>query len=135
MDMEADNPYVHNCKIQELKANPGKAIAIQIGTSGSFTVSDNIIQTVEAIGDGDYGNGVGITRAIAVEITGNVNVTKPSLISNNTIDNIIGEEGDAIVVQNKQDGVTNYYNLNTLITGNTIHNFNRRGVKIQRRPM
>jgi len=129
VDMEADNPYVHNCKIQDLKADPGKAIAIQIGTAGSFTVSDNIIQTVEAIGDGVYGNGVGMARAIAVEITAATNVKKPSLIANNTIDNIIGEEGDAIVVQSNQSGT--YYNLNTLITGNTVHNFNRRGVKIQ----
>jgi len=129
VEMEAAHPYVHNCVIQDLKAIPGKVIAIQIDTNGHYTITDNIIQNLEAIGDGDFGNGVGMARAIAVTINDTVNVNKPSLIANNSIDNIIGEEGDAIVVQSNTEG--NYFNLNTLITGNTIHNFNRRGIKIQ----
>ena len=61
-----------------------------------------------------------MSRAIAVTINDKL-VNKPSLIANNSIDNIIGEEGDAIVVQSNQEGV--YFNLNTFITGNTITNY------------
>ena len=81
---------------------------------------------MNAYGDGTAGNGLGMSRAIAWDSTV---LFMAILISNNVIDTIIGEEGDAISVMAASGG--NYLTVNVFITGNHIKNFNRRGCKIK----
>ena len=71
----------------------------------------------------------GMARAIAFDST--VAITEPILISDNVIDTVIGEEGDAISIMAKQPGNQVYYTANVFITGNHIKDFNRRGCKIK----
>ena len=129
------DPYIHDCRVENLQSpnngTGGKAIAFELFSDidSGAKITDNYISNLNAYGDGVAGNGNGMSRAIAFDST--VALTKPILISDNVIDTVIGEEGDAISIMAKESGTQNYFNANVFITGNHIRNFNRRGCKIK----
>jgi len=129
------DPHIHHCRVRDLQSpndgTGGKAIAFEIFSDidSGAKITDNYITNLNAYGDGTAGNGNGMSRAIAFDST--VALTKPILISDNVIDTVIGEEGDAISIMAKESGTQNYFNANVFITGNHIKNFNRRGCKIK----
>ena len=139
------DPYIHHCRVRDLQSpnngTGGKAIAFELfngkNPNGSdntslavdtgVKITDNYITNLNAYGDGSYNDGNGMARAIAFDSS--VAMTKPILISDNVIDTVIGEEGDAISIMSATGG--SYFTANVFITGNHIRNFNRRGVKIK----
>ena len=127
------DPHIHHCRVRDLQSpndnTGGKAIAFELFSDidTGVKITDNYITDLNAYGDGSYNDGNGMARAVAFDST--VALTKPILISDNVIDTVIGEEGDAISVMSAAGG--NYYNANVFITGNHIKDFNRRGIKIK----
>ena len=95
-----------------------KAVAFELFSDidTGVKITDNYITNLNAYGDGSYGDGDGMARAVAFDST--VALTKPILISDNIIDTVIGEEGDAISIMSAGGG--NYYDANVFITGNHI---------------
>ena len=126
-------PHIHHCRVRDLQSpndnTGGKAIAFELFSNidTGVKITDNYITNLNAYGDGAYNDGNGMARAIAFDSS--VALTKPILISDNVIDTVIGEEGDAISIMSAGGG--NYYDANVFITGNHIKNFNRRGCKIK----
>ncbi|WP_299580955.1 phage tail protein [uncultured Microbulbifer sp.] len=121
---------VRKCRITDLFADQYSAIGIVvdlIGKIGFVKIKDNIIERVNANGDGVGGNGNGMCRAVALK--SDRNQTDVSVIEGNTFRDIHGEEGNAITVICSSDN--NYYDLPTEIIDNTIIDFNRRAVKAQ----
>ena len=126
-------PHIHHCRVRDLQSpndgTGGKAVAFELFSDidTGVKITDNYITNLNAYGDGSYGDGDGMARAVAFDST--VALTKPILISDNIIDTVIGEEGDAISIMSAGGG--NYYDANVFITGNHIRDFNRRGIKIK----
>src|SRR5699024_2400332 len=87
-------------------------------------IKNNIIDTVNSLGNEIYADNNGASRGIRVlGISINSGYT---VIENNTISNIIGEEGDAIHLIS-----TDFAEMEVIVKNNTIYNFSRRAVKIQ----
>jgi hypothetical protein len=125
--------FVHHCTIRNLYAAAGfgevNGIRVTLdGLQGGGVISDNVFLNLESVGDAIGSNASGFTRAILIEADSNQ--AAPIVVANNRIDTVVGEEGDAIAVINS-NGAGTYYELNLCIQGNSIFNFNRRGVKIQ----
>lgn len=131
----ADDCEVTRCRITNLysPASTGEVNGVRVtldGLTGGAVVSDNFFNNLQSVGDTTGANGVGMARAVIVEASSDVSA--PVVISNNTIRNVIGEEGDAINVINSSGGSPNiFYYVNLIIQNNTIVDFNRRGIKIQ----
>lgn len=132
-EIAAADCVVSGCRIRDIYSGANKytAIAIKVdldGKTGKVVITDNEIANVESVGDSTGANGVGMARAIYVQA--DQNQTAVTVISNNRIENVIGEEGDAINLINS-NGAGTYYSLPSLIIGNSIKTFSRRAVKIQ----
>jgi hypothetical protein len=129
----ASDCQVTNCRITDLHspASAGEVNGVRAtldGLTGGIVVSDNYFSQLESVGDLTGSNGIGMSRAVLVAADSDLD--SPVVISNNTIKNVIGEEGDAVVVISS-NGAGTYYRLNLVIQSNTILNFNRRGIKVQ----
>jgi hypothetical protein len=119
---------VEGCRIYDLRATNYSSVAISTGAvNDGIIVRNNIIKNINSLGNAALGDGNGLSRAISLGMT--ANATAQSIIENNYIHNIGGEEGDAITVVSSNASV--YYDANTTIKNNTISNFNRRAIKIQ----
>ncbi len=132
VEVAAHSCEVSHCVIEDLGSAAGEYSVMAVravlnGMDASVRILDNQIRNLNAVGDGVAGNGVGMTRAIGIE--GDQPVTKLSTIALNTIENVMGEEGDAIVLVNSSGGV--FHDLPTLVTGNTVVGWTRRAVKVQ----
>jgi hypothetical protein len=133
VQIAASDCQVTNCRITDLysPASTGEVNGVRVtldGLTGGVVVSDNYFSQLESVGDLIGANGIGMSRAVTVEADSDLD--SPIVISNNTINTVIGEEGDAIVVISS-NGAGTYYKLNLIIQNNTILNFNRRGIKVQ----
>ena len=128
----ADNCVVDGCKIHDLNGFTNySAIAIGVyfeSNDYSVSVTNNQIRNLTSEGDGSGGNGVGMSRAINISAT--TNISKASLVSNNTINSVGGEEGDSITIISS-DGSGTYFDLPITVEGNAISLWNRRAIKAQ----
>ena len=128
----ADNCIVDGCKIHDLNGFTdfsAIAIGVYFGSNDySVSVTNNQIRDLTSTGDGTAGNGAGLSRAI--NISANTNISKASLVSNNTINSVGGEEGDSITIISS-DGSGTYFDLPITVEGNAISLWNRRGIKVQ----
>lgn len=100
------------------------------GTSSgdkSILITGNSFRNIQAVGDGIGGNGVGLSRAVL--LSGDQDIIKTSIISNNIIIGVTGEEGDAIAVISSNGSA--FLDFPVLISGNTVTTWTRRAVKIQ----
>lgn len=124
-----DGCVVEKCRINDLYTTTFSAVAIKTSdVNGGVIVRNNIIKNLTSVGDGSLGDGNGMSRAIL--LVGSANATSESLVHDNLIEDILGEEGDAITVYSS-DGAGTWYDARVHIYNNTVKNFTRRAVKIQ----
>ncbi|MCU1568612.1 MAG: hypothetical protein JWQ56_3549 [Pseudarthrobacter sp.] len=120
---------VENGRYENFWSATQSARGIDATTSGGIIIRDNVIRNVESVGDETRGNGPGLSRGIG--LNAKVPASAKSLITGNHIENITGEEGDAIHVL-FFDGRSDCFNSgNVTISDNTIRNVSRRFIKIQ----
>lgn len=119
---------VENSLIENIHSATTTARAIEVTTTGGFVIRDNIIRNVTAVGNTTLGDANGSARAIIATSTSAATVK--GVIANNTIDNIVGEEGDAIQVLYTGAGSI-YPVANVTVEGNQVSNVSRRFIKIQ----
>lgn len=127
IEILADACIVRECRITDIYSSTVAAIAIKVtNVLGGVVVSDNYIDTVESVGNSTIGDANGASRAVWVNTTSDSNAN--SIIANNLINNIIGEEGDAIHIL-AYSSSTHVFEVT--IEDNKIDGFTRRGIKIQ----
>ena len=120
----AEGNYLHN-----FSSLTTSTIVVEIETSLGASVIGNRIEYVFSAPNGILGDAPGASRA--VQINSSTPATVGSVISDNRIAQVTGEEGDAIQVL-FYDGVsTPFLSAKTLVSNNTIVEFSRRGIKIQ----
>lgn len=120
---------VENGQYENFGSTTQSARGIDATTNGGITVRNNIIRNVVSVGDGTGGNGNGLSRAIG--LSARAAATATSLISGNHIENITGEEGDAISVLFSDRTANPYNSGNVSISDNMIRNVSRRFIKVQ----
>ena len=130
IEMASLNPTVRDCYIHDLNGfTDWGGIAIRLDFDGldtSALVCNNVIKNLQGVGDGTGGNGVGMQRAIAHET--DQDCTKQILITGNVIEDVMGEEGDSIVIAGGTTADTKF--VPAVISNNTINGWSRRGIKI-----
>ncbi len=130
IEMASLNPTVRDCYIHDLNGfTDWGGIAIRLDFDGldtSALVCNNVIKNLQGVGDGTGGNGVGMQRAIAHET--DQDCTKQILITGNVIEDVMGEEGDSIVIAGGTTAATKF--VPAVISNNTINGWSRRGIKI-----
>lgn len=120
---------VKNCRIENLYAISRGAIGIEARTFKGITIENNFIRNVDAQSNNNLGDNIGSSRAISVNAT--QHAIEPHTVTNNYIDNIIGEEGDAIHFLFHDGTTVPFLRAKGLVANNTIKNCNRRAIKIQ----
>lgn len=116
-------------RYENYRSTTKTARGIDAATTGGITIRNNVVRNVVSVGDSTLGNGNGAARAIALHATSAA--TAPSVISENHIENVTGEEGDAIQIL-FSDGTSNPYKPGKVtLSDNEIHNVSRRFIKIQ----
>jgi Periplasmic copper-binding protein (NosD) len=119
---------VENGRYENLRSTRS-ARGIDATTTGGITVRNNVVRNVVSVGDGIRGNGPGLSRAIG--LNARAAAAAGSIIAGNSIENILGEEGDAIHVL-FSDRASNPFNSGkTTISDNEIRNVSRRFIKVQ----
>lgn len=115
---------------QNFRSTTQSARGIEARTTGGITIRNNVIRNVVSVGDTTLGNGNGAARGIV--LSGPAAATADSVISSNLIQNILGEEGDAIQVL-FFDGKTStpFSSGRVAVNDNNIWNVSRRFIKIQ----
>jgi len=132
IQVDGNDNTIHDSVIRDLKATTYTSIAIRVNyTEGGNIIRDNRIDTVNSVGNGSTGDGNGMSRGISI-----TNLTQDSirdtLVINNYIKDIIGEEGDALqVLASPGDATTAVYSGKVIFKNNTINYFTRRGFKVQ----
>ena len=114
---------VHDC------VNPVTARAIHVEGPGGSLIQNNVIRNMRAHGDGNLGDGNGMARAIVVYNPGPA--TKPTIVANNLMVGIWGEEGDAITVLHTVAGSNHYVDGKTTVENNVFDGASRRFIKVQ----
>lgn len=124
----AAGALVESSIIENIYSTTSTARGIEVTTGGGCTIRQNIIRNVKATGDTVLGNNNGASRGIV--LTNNAASTSESLITGNTIENITGEEGDAIQIL-FYDGTASNPPADVTISDNEISNVSRRFIKVQ----
>lgn len=120
---------VENGRYENFRSATGSARGIDATTTGGIIVRNNVIRNVVSVGDKTIGNGPGSSRGIL--LNAGAAATAGSVIRGNRIENITGEEGDAIQVL-FFDGRANPFNSGKVsVSDNQIRNVSRRFIKIQ----
>jgi len=126
-----EDPTIERTRIFALKSLTGSTRGIYTSSAGGAIIRNNRISNVGGPGNASQGDGNGMVRAIVLHA--NANAAVPSLCVGNRIDNIWGEEADAISLL-YSDAVTDadaYQSGFALIQGNIIRNSGRRYIKVQ----
>jgi hypothetical protein len=115
---------------ENFRSTTQSARGIEARTTGGVTIRNNVIRNVVSVGDTTLGNGNGASRGIVLSAP--AAATAESVISANLIQNILGEEGDAIQVL-FFDGKTStpFSSGRVAVSDNDIWNVSRRFIKIQ----
>jgi hypothetical protein len=120
---------ITNSKIENLYGQFVGGCGIKADTFKGVTIKNNTIRSVNALGNNTLGDNIGSSRAILVTSTSPA--MYPNVIQNNVIENIIGEEGDAIQILFFDGTNLPFLESMSIVSGNQIKDFNRRGIKIQ----
>ena len=108
----------------------GQATAVEVDTNGGSRVLGNRITNVHSVGDSTFGNANGSARGISVH--NSVAAVTSTLIADNYISGITGEEGDAIHVAFWDGSTTTpFRSAHTVVRNNDIWDATRRYIKIQ----
>lgn len=129
--MTGENHCVRDCVVENIKSTTSTARGIESSTLGLVRIYNNVIRNVVAVGNATQGDSNGLSRGILLHA--NDNKTSPAFCYNNYIENIGGEESDAIAVlySNAVTEADVYESGWTKITNNTIRNCGRRHIKLQ----
>lgn len=122
---------VQNCTVENFRSATISTRGIDSTSTGRVIIRDNVIRMIDGPGNSQQGDSNGMVRGIVLHST--QDKTAPSLCTGNWIENITGEEADAIAVL-YSDAVTDtdaYQNGWTRVAGNVIHNSTRRHIKVQ----
>ncbi|SDL96824.1 right-handed parallel beta-helix repeat-containing protein [Arthrobacter sp. ok362] len=119
---------VENGRYENFRSATQSARAIDATTTGGIIVRNNVVRNVVSVGDKTRGNGPGFSRGIG--LNARTAATANSVISGNRIENITGEEGDAIHVL-FYDGTYPFKSGKVSISDNQIRNVSRRFIKVQ----
>ncbi|QOD05694.1 right-handed parallel beta-helix repeat-containing protein [Pseudarthrobacter sp. BIM B-2242] len=120
---------VESSTIENFYSKTTAARGVEVTTGGGCTVRDNLIRNVGSLGDTTLGNGNGSARAILLSNSGAA--SQKSVIAGNTIDNVFGEEGDAIQILFYDAAASINASADVTISGNDISNVSRRFIKVQ----
>lgn len=126
VNCEGYNNSLYNGEIINLHSDSENAYAFSVVPKGITKVYGNKIDNINAIGDTTRGNFVGASRAIALNRSVEIDPGDSTVVEDNYIKDILGEEGDAIHLQ-----YPNYGDSNCVIKNNTIINASRRFIKLQ----
>ena len=122
--IEGANNVVDGCSVKNMYSESQMSWGITTNQNGKTIIKNNIIDTVNSLGNETFADSNGASRGVRVlGIDTNNGYT---VIENNDISNIIGEEGDAIHLIS-----TDFAEMEVTVKNNTINNFSRRGLKIQ----
>lgn len=126
----ASGAVLENGWYENFRSTTQGARGVEARTTGGITIRNNVIRNVVSVGDATLGNGNGASRGIV--LSGPAAATAASVISANIIQNIAGEEGDAIQVL-FFDGKTStpFSSGRVDVSDNDIWNASRRFIKIQ----
>lgn len=97
------------------------AHGVSVVTSGGVTVRGNRIDLVESVGNTTAGDNNGASRGIYLWVA--TDATAPSVIADNIVTRVIGEEGDAIQITGASALAE--------VRGNHISGWSKRAVKVQ----
>lgn len=120
---------VESSIIENIFSATTTARGIEATTGGGCIIRNNVIRNIKAVGDTVLGNNNGASRAII--LTNTASASRESVIAGNTIDNIVGEEGDAIQILFYKAGSITNASANATISDNQISNVSRRFIKVQ----
>lgn len=122
---------IEHCVFENFRSTQSTARGIDSSTVGRVVIRDNVIRNVVSVGNATRGDTSGMARGIVLHSPDNR--TAPALCSGNLVENISGEEADAIALLNS-NAVTEddpYEQGWTKVTNNVIRNAGRRHIKIQ----
>ncbi|MET4622626.1 hypothetical protein ABIE18_004105 [Arthrobacter sp. 2762] len=120
---------IENGCYENFRSETQSARGIDASTSGGVIIRNNWVRNIVSVGDKIGGNGPGASRGIGLNSTGDAQAS--SFITGNTIENVSGEEGDAIHIL-FFDGTANPFNVGKVnISDNDIRNVSRRFIKVQ----
>src|SRR5699024_267858 len=122
--IEGANNVVDGCTVKNVYSETQMSWGITTNQNGKTIIKNNIIDTVNSLGNEIYADSNGASRGIRV-LGISIN-SGHTVVENNTISNIIGEEGDAIHLIS-----SDFAEMEVIVKNNTIYNFSRRAVKIQ----
>lgn len=120
---------VENGQYDNFRSITQSARGIDATTSGGIIVRNNIVRNVVSVGDKTGGNNSGLSRGIGLNARGAA--TAESIIAGNHIENITGEEGDAISVLFSDRTADPFNSGKVTINDNEILNVSRRFIKVQ----
>lgn len=123
INVSGENNIVHDSTVKNIYSNDDSALGINVYNNNNV-VENCLVENVESVGNDIFGDTSGASRGIRVSGLSTNNGS--TLIKNNIITNIIGEEGDAIhlIAPDKDE-------MEVVVEGNKIHTFSRRAIKIQ----
>ena len=124
---DVSNTVIRDCFINNLYSTSGTCAGIVVSIESSPegpTIINNVIKNANSPN--------AFSRGIQVRVN-NSSLKSTVTISGNTLENIIGKEGDSISVINSNRNSQNptFYKMPCVITNNRVVDFTRRGVKIQ----
>lgn len=124
-----NNITVEKSNLYNFYSETGAAFGVFAENCGRVEIKNNFISSVHSVGNGKTGDSIGQSRGVWVS-NNHDNHTNGIVIKDNNIDDILGEEGDAIHLIN---GLPNphFKQMVSVVTGNTVNDFSRRGIKIQ----
>lgn len=120
---------IESSVIENIFSSTTTARGIEATTGGGCVIRNNVIRNIRAVGDSILGNNNGAARAIILIST--AAATKESVIGGNFINNVVGEEGDAIQILFYEGSSTINPSADVTIADNEIFNVSRRFIKIQ----
>jgi hypothetical protein len=120
---------VENGRYENFYSTTQSRRGIDATTSGGIIVRNNTIRNVVSVGDATIGNGNGSSRGVG--LNADVPATARSIISGNYIENIAGEEGDAVHVLFYDGTASPFASGDVAISDNKILNVSRRFIKVQ----
>lgn len=124
----ASKVIVEQCRITDLYSTTANCAGVFLSeTLAGAIVRNNTIINVNSVGNGSLGDTSGYSRGVVIGYS--AAATGETVIEGNYIENVIGEEGDAIA--GNAGGSGTYYRLDLTVRGNTIRGFTRRAVKTQ----
>ena len=118
-------------EVVDCRSTTSTAAGIWAETAFGFRCVGARIERIHSAGNMTTGDSNGAARGIYLGGSGIV-AARPSLIADNEITDITGEEGDSIqVIATVSDTTQPFGSMLCTVRGNTITNFSRRAIKIQ----